>query len=77
MAEPLGEAQYLLEHKLLNEIFDKLEHDATERAIHARASDDETRRTSLEEVRAIRHVRAELKTLAEGSTNRKARGSVA
>jgi hypothetical protein len=57
------EAAYLLEHELLKDIFDGLELDALNRAINADPSDDETRRASLGEVRAIQSVRRKLKAL--------------
>lgn len=72
-----GEAEYLLSNQLLKQIFDDLERSATERAVAAKPSDDETRATSLQEVRAIRAVRSQLESLARGKTKAKPRGSVA
>ena len=74
---PLFALEYLRDHPLLNEIFDKLERTAIERADNASGDDDTTRRVAMEEVNAIRNVRRELSTLAKGSTNPKPRGSVA
>ncbi len=74
---PNGEAERLLNHPLINEIFDELESDAMEIAVHAKPSDDETRRTSMNEVRAIRALRQKLKTLSEGKTILPKKGAVA
>ena len=74
---PNGEAERLLNHPLINEIFDELENDAMEVAVQAKASDDETRRTSMNEIRAIRSLRQKLKTLAEGKTKLPKKGDVA
>ena len=71
MSEHRGEAEYLLDSELLKEIFGQLERDALERAINAKASDDELRRTCTQEVRAIRAVRSQLETLAKGATKAK------
>lgn len=76
MSDNRGAAEYLRDHPLLGEIFDGLEKDATERAIHAKPDDDETRRDALHQVRAIRNVRAELERRAAPPTNRQ-RGAVA
>jgi len=77
MAEPSGIARELVDSPLLNSIFDKLEQEATERAISALPGDDETRRIATEQVRAMRLVRAELKSLANGKTNRTETSAVA
>jgi hypothetical protein len=63
---PNGEAERLLNHPLFNEIFDALESDAMEVAVQAKPSDDETRRTAMNEIRAIRSLRQKLKTRASG-----------
>lgn len=76
MTDQRGAAEYLRDHPLLNEIFDGLEKDATERAIHAKPDDDETRRDALHQVRAIRNVRRELERKASPA-NPKPRGAVA
>jgi len=75
--QPNGEAERLLNHPLFNEIFDGLENDAMEVAVQAKPSDDETRRTSMNEIRAIRSLRQKLKTLAEGKTTLPKKGDVA
>jgi len=62
-----GEAKYLHDSELLNEIFDKLEANAFEWALGAHFGDDETRRIAIGEVRAIRSVRGKLKAML--STN--------
>lgn len=64
-----GAAEQLLNHPLLTEIFDGLERSAIERAVNAKPSDDEMRRTCTQEVRAIRAVRRELDLRAKGKTN--------
>lgn len=74
---PNGNAQRLQDDPLLNEILDKMEKDALERCVFADPSDDEMRRVSTMEVRAIKSLRAQLKTLAEGKAKRAKRGSVA
>ena len=61
----MSEATFLLEHPLLNEMFDKLEHDAAEMGINAPFADDEMRRIAMGEVRAIRSVRRKLRLMAE------------
>lgn len=63
-----GEAEYLLANDTLNEIFDQMERDATERAIYAKLADDELRRLALGEVRAIRSVREELRARIRDAT---------
>lgn len=73
MPDPNGEAEYLLNNSLLKEIFGQLEADAIERAIDAKSSDDELRRTCTQEVRAIRAVQHQLETLAKGTTKAKRR----
>lgn len=77
MSQPNGEAEQLLNSKLLNEIFDGLERDAIEDGINADLSDDEQRRISSMEVRAIRSLRGKLQALAEPKTKPAQRGSVA
>ncbi|WP_420013327.1 hypothetical protein [Tateyamaria sp.] len=74
---PNGEAHRLHTDPYLNEILDGMEHEALERCVAANPSDHETRQISAMEVRAIRSLRAKLKTFAEGKTKRPARGSVA
>lgn len=64
-----GEAQLLLDSQLLKDTFAQMEADATERAITADVSDDERRRVSAMEVRAIRSVREELRSHLEPATN--------
>lgn len=74
---PNGDAEMLLNHPLINQIFDGLEADAMETSVYANPSDDETRRTAMNEVRAIRALRLKLKTLAEGKTTQPKKGTVA
>lgn len=71
-----GHAESLLNDSLLNEIFDELEQSALEGAVNAQPSDDEQRRTKLQEVRAIRAVRRKLNALLKGTTNPKPRAVV-
>lgn len=61
-----GEAERLSGHPVIRHIFDEMEQDAMERAIYARPSDDEARRSAMNEVRAIRALRQKLKILASG-----------
>lgn len=63
---PSGEADRLLNHPILVGIFADLEKTAVERAINAKLGDDETRRNSLAEARAIRSVRQQLSLAAQG-----------
>ena len=64
-----GEAEYLLNNELLNEIFAGIERDALELGINASTADDEKRRCAMGEVRAIRSVREKLKALLRVKTN--------
>lgn len=73
MTEHRGEAEYLLDSKVLKEVFSELEQNALERAISAKPSDDSLRRTSLEEVRAIRAVQDQLRSLLSDKTKVKRR----
>lgn len=73
--QPSGEAEYLLNHPLLQDIFGELEHEATEAAIE---TDNTVARDMLvREVRTIRNLRQKLKTLAEGKTTRPQQRAVA
>lgn len=65
---PSGAALALLHDPLLNEILDAMESEAIERGILANPSDDEQRRVSMMEARAIRSLREQLKTRAAGKT---------
>lgn len=69
---PSGEAKYLLEHPLLNELLDGLERDAFEEGASAKPSDDEKRRTAMQKVNAIRTLRQELKSRASGEEDQPA-----
>ena len=71
MSEHRGEAEYLLSNRLLKQIFADIEADALERAVAAKPSDDELRRTSTQEVRAIRAVQRQLEVLAKAQTKPK------
>lgn len=64
-----GEAETLAASELLKEIFAEIEREQVERAIYAKLDDDETRRASLGEVRAIRSVREKLEALIRQKTN--------
>lgn len=64
-----GEAQWLLDNELLNEIFAQIERDAIETAIGAQLGDDDMRRNATGEVRAIRGVRRKLEALLRAKTN--------
>lgn len=77
MSDQRGAAEYLRDHPLLNEIFDRLEASAIERAVNAKPDDDELRRTSTQEVRAIRAVRRDLERHAAEPNNPEPQGSVA
>ena len=77
MDERQGAAEYLLNDNLLNNIFDEIEAGALENCVNAKPSDDELRRTSTQEVRAIRAVRRQLQTLAKGPTKPTPRRPVA
>lgn len=76
-----GAAEYLLDDRLLNEIFDSLENDAKEAAIYAQVTpeyndpDFEMRR-ALAQVRAIRDVRAELRKRASAPPTNRPRAAV-
>lgn len=64
-----GHAEMLANDQLLNDILDGLERDAMEMGVNANPSDDETRRISAMEVRAIRSLRGKLASLAKGAAN--------
>ncbi len=68
MTEHRGEAEYLLESKLLQKVFADMEAEALERAITAKASDDSLRRICMAEVRAIRAVQDQLKSFLSDKT---------
>lgn len=74
---PSGAAQRLVNDPMLNEILDELERAALESGVTADPSDDEKRRVSMTEVRAIRSLRRQLKTRAAGKTKSVTRVSVA
>jgi hypothetical protein len=67
-SEHRGEAEYLLDSKLLKEVFADLERQATERAITAKASDDSLRRICMAEIRAIRAVQDQLRSFLNDKT---------
>lgn len=63
---PSGEAHRLLNSPLLAEILDQFEQDAVNAVV---MTDDEAKRDGhVHEVRAVRNLRQQLKTLAEGKT---------
>ena len=74
---PLGEAQSLLENPLLQSLFSEMEASAFEDCVDARPDDDERRRIAMQKVQAIRDLRAQLKTLAEGKTKRPQKRTIA
>tara|TARA_R100001086_G_scaffold25560_2_gene12023 strand:+ start:1724 stop:1969 length:246 start_codon:yes stop_codon:yes gene_type:complete len=69
--EPSGAAEHLLNDPLLNEIFDALETDATERGLSAKLPDHDTRLYASMEVEAIRSVRRKLAEKASGKVKPK------
>lgn len=73
MSEHRGEAEYLLDSKLLKEVFADIERNALERAVNAKPSDDELRRTSTQEVRAIRAVHEQLRSFLNDKAKPKRR----
>jgi hypothetical protein len=78
MAEPhprAGEADQLLGSALLQETLSQIEAEAMERAVDARSDDDETRRSALCEVRAIRSVRGQLEAILKPLTKAPRTGS--
>lgn len=74
---PNGEAQMLLDSALLAKIYDDQERAAFERAVYADPGDDLKRLTCMLRVQEIRSLRAELITLAKGSTKPADDGAVA
>ena len=65
---PSGEADYLFNNPLLNEVFDRLEANAIDIII---LTDKENERAEKAyELRAIRNIRNELKSLAKGKITR-------
>ena len=59
----VGAAEYLLNDELLKSLFEQMEQDYLERAVNAKAEDDEMRRICTMQVRAIRQVRTDLEAL--------------
>lgn len=74
---PDGEAERLVKHPIIVNIFDDLEKEAMEIAIHSKPKDDETRRTCMNEIRAIRSLRQKLTELAQGKVKVSVKGNVA
>ena len=74
---PNGEAMRLVRHPIIQAIFDELEADAMEIAVQAKMKDDETRRSMMNEIRAIRALRQKLKSLAKGKVKPAMKGNVA
>jgi len=72
---PNGEADYLLNHPLINTILNALETDAIDAVINT--NDEDRRLQHVFEVRAIRALRQKLKTLAEGKARLPTPGTVA
>lgn len=56
-----AELEYIATHPALTRAFDEVERAAVEAAIAAPLNDDETRRSLMAEVRAIRSVRRKLR----------------
>ena len=71
-----AEADYLLKNELLNNILEAIEREAVESCIDALPLDDETRRISAFEVRAIRSLRRKLKAVLTAKTSPTIQGSV-
>ena len=63
---PNGEAERLADDPILKSILDELEENAMEIAVHAKIHDDETRRSTMNEIRAIRNLRQKIKEIAKG-----------
>lgn len=64
--QPSGEAARLISSPVLTEILEGIEGDAMEQSVLAQPSDDETRRTAMNMVRAVRLVREQLTERANG-----------
>lgn len=60
-----GEAEYLINHPLMQELLDGIEHEAIEAGIQAAPDDDDTRRTAAFKVQAIRTLRRQLAGIAQ------------
>lgn len=60
-----GEAEFILAHPLFNELLDGQERQAMETAVQAAPDDDNTRRTAMMQVQAIRTLRRQLAEIAK------------
>ncbi len=68
-----GQAEALLNDDLLQEVFRTLEQQAIDACIDAGPTDDELRRTTMQEVNALRDVQGKLKALLREETKSPAR----
>lgn len=63
-SDQIAKARALVADTLLNEILDNLEKNSINEAVYAEKTNDELRAASMAEVRAIRALRAKLKSIA-------------
>ena len=61
--ENVNAAKVLLDHPLINAIFDELEHDAIESAMQASPLDHDLRLAFINEAKVIRSLRSKLRSL--------------
>ena len=64
-AEKKADAQWISQHPVVAEILNEMEQDAIENAVNANTKDDETRRSAMNKVRAIRELRQQINQIAE------------
>lgn len=74
---PNTQAEMLVNNVLLDSILKELEQNAMEMVIHSKPDDDETKRSCVNEIRAIRNLRQKLVELAKEKTNSSVSGNVA
>lgn len=66
MTRPNGEAEALLNSRLLKAMLGQMEADAVELAVSAKPEDDDKRLRAMIRVQVIRSIRADLRLYAEG-----------
>ena len=71
------QAKWISEHPIVTEILREMEQDAIENAVNANTKDDETRRTAMNKVRAIRELKQQLNEIAGKNPKQKYTKNVA
>ena len=71
------QAKWISEHPVVTQILREMEQDAIENAVNANTKDDETRRTAMNKVRAIRELKQQLNEIAGKNPKQKYTKNVA